>query len=227
MIRVVVFDAYGTLFDVYSVSELAEQLFPGHGAALSVIWRDKQIEYSRLISLSDPAAPRSRHYQDFWTLTERALAYACARLKLPLSPAHADKLLGQYAKLQAFPENLNVLQTLHQRGVPCAILSNGSPAMLESAVQSAGFTSYLDRVLSVDDVGQFKTHPSSYALVQQHYSVALSEVLFVSSNGWDALGATWFGFQTCWVNRQGLPHETLGPAPTHTASDLTAVLNLV
>ena len=227
MIRVVVFDAYGTLFDVYSVSELAEQLFPGHGQALSVIWRDKQIEYSRLISLCAPGSEPNPYYEDFWTLTQRALEYACAKLKLDLSTNKAQQLLGQYAKLQAFPENLGVLKALHQRGLPCAILSNGSPAMLDSAVQSAGFAPYLDRVLSVDEVGQFKTHPASYALVQAHYPVAPSEVLFVSSNGWDALGATWFGFQTCWVNRQGLPHETLGPTPTYTAADLTQVLQIV
>jgi 2-haloacid dehalogenase len=227
MIRVVVFDAYGTLFDVYSVAALAEQLFPGQGQALSVLWRDKQIEYSRLISLSDPSADGSHLYQDFWSLTERALAYACARLQLPLSADTAQQLLDQYAHLQAFPENLGVLQTLQQKGIPCAILSNGSPAMLQSAVQSAGFTPYVDRVLSVDAVRQFKTHPASYDLVQQTYPVDKAEVLFVSSNGWDALGATWYGFSTFWVNRQQLPHETIGPRPTHTGSDLTQVLKLV
>lgn len=227
MIRVVVFDAYGTLFDVYSVSELAERLFPGHGANLSVIWRDKQIEYSRLISLSDPSTEGSQHYQDFWVLTQRALEYACARLKLEASATQRQALLDQYAQLQAFPENLAVLQTLHTRGVPCAILSNGNPAMLHSAVKSAGFEPYLDRVLSVDAVRQFKTSPGAYGLVQQHYAVDKSEVLFVSSNGWDALGATWHGFQTCWVNRQNLPHETLGPAPTHTAADLTLITSLI
>ncbi|MEY4363681.1 MAG: hypothetical protein RLZZ24_1033 [Pseudomonadota bacterium] len=227
MIRVVVFDAYGTLFDVYSIAALAEQLFPGQGSAVSVLWRDKQIEYSRLISLSDPSPDGSRHYQDFWSLTRCALAYACQRLGLDLTADKAQQLLDQYAHLQAFPENRQVLETLHQKGLPCAILSNGNPAMLDSAVQSAGFAAYLDRVLSVDAVRQFKTSPASYDLVQQHYSVQRSEVLFVSSNGWDALGATWYGFTTFWVNRQNLPHETIGPRPTHTGSDLTQVLKLV
>jgi 2-haloacid dehalogenase len=227
MIRVVVFDAYGTLFDVYSVSALAEQLFPGQGQALSVLWRDKQIEYSRLISLSDPSPAGSHLYQDFWRLTQSALEYACARLQLPLNADKAQQLLNQYAHLQAFPENLGVLQTLQQKGIPCAILSNGSPTMLQSAVQSAGFAPYLDHVLSVDTVRQFKTHPASYDLVQQTYPVDKAEVLFVSSNGWDALGATWYGFSTFWVNRQHLPHETIGPHPTHTGNDLTQVLKLV
>ena len=227
MIRVVVFDAYGTLFDVYSVAALAEQFFPGQGQALSILWRDKQIEYSRLISLSDPSPQGSRHYQDFWSLTQSALQYAGERLQLALTPEITQKLLDQYAHLQAFPENLGVLQALKDKGIPCAILSNGSPAMLQSAVQSAGFGPYLERVLSVDGVRQFKTSPASYDFVQQSYPVSKSEVLFVSSNGWDALGATWYGFSTFWVNRQGLPFETIGPKPTHTGRDLTALLKLV
>jgi len=227
MIRVAVFDAYGTLFDVYSVAAQAEQLFPGQGNALSVLWRDKQIEYSRLISLSDPSPSGSQHYRNFWELTRLALEYACARLQLDLTPEKAQRLLDQYAQLQAFPENLGVLQELQRRGLPCAILSNGHPDMLQSAVQSAGMSPYLDRVLSVDGIRQFKTTPFSYDLVQQHYPVAKEEVLFVSSNGWDALGATWYGFTTFWVNRQGLPFETLGPRPTHSGPDLTHLLPLL
>lgn len=226
MLRVAVFDAYGTLFDVYSVAALAESLFPGQGGPLSVLWRDKQIEYSRLISLSDPSPEGSRHYQDFWELTGLALDYACTRLQLPLTEAHRQRLLDAYAELKAFPENLSVLQALRAQGVPCAILSNGHPDMLASAVRSAGMAECLDKVLSVDAVRQFKTSPSSYDLVQHHYDVARDEVLFVSSNGWDALGATWYGFTTFWVNRQGLPFETLGPRPTHSGPDLRHVLPL-
>lgn len=227
MTRVVVFDAYGTLFDVYSVSALAERLYPGHGNALSVLWRDKQIEYTRLISLSDPSAAGSQHYRSFWELTTLALDYACQRLGLPHNPAQTQQLLDQYAQLQAFPENLGVLSALQQRGIPCAILSNGNPDMLQRAVESAGMTTLLDQVISVDAVRQFKTSPQSYALVQQHFEVAKNEVLFVSSNGWDVLGAHWFGFQTFWVNRQQLPFETLGPRPHFSGPDLTHVLQVV
>jgi 2-haloacid dehalogenase len=228
VIRLVVFDAYGTLFDVYSVGALAETLFPGQGSALSVLWRDKQIEYSRLISLSDPLNPMgSRHYQSFWDLTRLALQYSCQRLQLELTPAKQKQLLDQYAHLTAFEENLEVLQTLKRKGLPCAILSNGSPEMLHSAVKSAGMTDLIDKVLSVDEVRQFKTSPQSYALVADHYAVDIREVLFVSSNSWDALGATWYGFKSFWVNRQGLPFETLGPQPTYNGSNLKDILPLL
>jgi len=226
-IRVVVFDAYGTLFDVYSIGALAEKLYPGQGAALSVLWRDKQIEYTRLISLSDPNPKGSRHYQSFWDLTRASLRYALARLGLAHTHANEDALMAQYAELTAFPENLGVLQALRQRGMATAILSNGSPEMLQSAVNSAGMGKLLDAVLSVDSVRQFKTTPTSYQLVQDHFGFAPAEVLFVSSNAWDALGATWFGFTTLWVNRQGLPPEAIGPAPHHTGRDLTAVLQVL
>jgi 2-haloacid dehalogenase len=226
-IRAIVFDAYGTLFDVYSISALAEKLYPGQGAALSVLWRDKQIEYTRLISLSDPNPKGSRHYQSFWDLTRASLCYALARLGLAHTQANEDALMAQYAELTAFPENLGVLQALRQRGVATAILSNGSPEMLQSAVHSAGMSGLLDAVLSVDSVRQFKTTPTSYQLVKDHFGCTPAEVLFVSSNAWDALGATWFGFTTLWVNRQGLPPEAIGPAPHHTGRDLSEVLKVL
>jgi 2-haloacid dehalogenase len=226
-IRAVVFDAYGTLFDVYSIGALAEKLYPGQGAALSVLWRDKQIEYTRLISLSDPDAQGSKHYQTFWDITRASLRYALARLGLAHTHANEDALMAQYAELTAFPENLGVLQSLRQRGVSTAILSNGSPEMLASAVRSAGMSEVLDAVLSVDSVRQFKTTPTSYQIVTDHFGFAPAEVLFVSSNAWDALGATWFGFTTLWVNRQGLPPEAIGPAPHHTGRNLTDVLKVL
>ena len=228
MIRLVVFDAYGTLFDVYSIAELAEQLFPGQGSALSVLWRDKQIEYSRLVSLSDPINPMgSRHYQSFWDLTRLALQYSCQRLQLTLTPAMQKQLMDQYAQLKPFAETLEVLKALNGKRLRCAILSNGSPDMLQAAVHGAGLTGWIDQTISVDEVRQFKTTPQSYGLVTQHYTVDVREVLFVSSNSWDALGATWFGFKSFWVNRQGLPFETLGPKPTHSGSSLQDLLNVL
>jgi 2-haloacid dehalogenase len=226
-IQAVVFDAYGTLFDVYSIGALAERLYPGQGTTLSVLWRDKQIEYTRLISLSDPRPQGSRHYQSFWDITRLSLRYALARLSLVHTHANEEALMAQYAELTAFPENLGVLQALRERGMATAILSNGSPEMLASAVHSAGMSELLDAVLSVDSVRQFKTTPTSYQIVTDHFGLAPAEVLFVSSNAWDALGATWFGFTTLWVNRQGLPPEAIGPAPHHTGRDLTAVLQVL
>jgi 2-haloacid dehalogenase len=228
MIRLVVFDAYGTLFDVYSVSAMAETLFPGQGSALSVLWRDKQIEYSRLVTMSDPLNPLgSRHYQSFWDLTRLALQYACQKLGLELTPPKQKQLMDQYAQLKPFEENKDVLQHLQAIGMRCAILSNGSPDMLAKAVSSAGMTGLIDKVLSVDEVRQFKTSPQSYGLVTHHYPMDVREVLFVSSNSWDALGATWYGFKSFWVNRQSLPFETLGPRPTHSGSTLKDILPLL
>lgn len=226
-IQAVVFDAYGTLFDVYSIGALAEQLYPGQGAAISVLWRDKQIDYTRLITMSDPhRAEGSQYYQSFWDITRNALLYTLARFKLDAQPDHIDALMGQYAKLTPFAENLSVLHSLKERGITTAILSNGSPEMLNTAVSSAGMTEVIDHVISVDAIRLFKTSPEAYGLVQQTISAEKQDILFVSSNGWDALGATWFGFSTLWVNRQQLPFETIGPHPTYTGHDLTRVLDV-
>jgi len=226
-IQTVVFDAYGTLFDVYAIGELAEELYPGQGTAISVLWRDKQIDYTRLITMSDPHRTEgSRYYQSFWDITRSALLYTLERFKLNAKPEHIDALMGQYAKLTPFAENLGVLQSLKDRGITTAILSNGSPDMLETAVSSAGMTDLIDHIISVDPIRLFKTSPESYALVQQTLLAEKQDILFVSSNAWDALGATWFGFPTLWVNRQHLPFETIGPRPSYTGHDLTRVLDV-
>ena len=220
--RAVLFDAYGTLFDVHSVVVLAEQLFPGQGQALSVLWRDKQIEYSRLVTTSNDGA----HYQPFWDLTRAGLRYACLRLKLDLTASHEAQLMAQYHHLSAFAENHQVLQTLRRKGIVLGILSNGDPAMLHAVVKSAGFEGLLDHVISVDSMRKYKTHPAAYALGEQATGMPARDILFVSSNGWDALAATWYGYQTLWVNRYGLPFETLGVQPSHTGNTLQDVLPL-
>ncbi len=228
MIKVVVFDAYGTLFDVYSIGALAESLYPDSGSAIATLWRDKQIEYTRLITMSDPQGVKgSRYYQSFWDLTRASLRYTLERLELTYSVSAEDALMGQYAKLMAFPENIGVLQKLQVRGTATAILSNGSVSMLETVVASAGLGELLQKVISVDGIRLFKTSPQSYGLVLEEFPVQRDEVLFVSSNAWDALGATWFGFRTLWVNRQSLPFEAIGPRPTYVGSDLTKVLEVI
>jgi len=134
--------------------------------------------------------------------------------------------MGQYARLTPHTENRGVLEALKARGLPCAILSNGNSEMLASAVEGAGFAPLLDAVISIENLRQYKIMPITYGLVLQRFAdVQANEVLFVSSNAWDALGATWFGFQALWVNRQGMPQETLGPAPRYTGRDLRAVLD--
>ncbi len=224
-IKAVVFDAYGTLFDVYSIQVLADTLYPGQGADIAVKWRDKQIEYTRLITQSDPhGASGSQYFRPFWELTRLSLEYTLDRLKLDRASGQLEKLMQQYAHLTPFPENLAVLQKIKAKGLMTAILSNGSVDMLDSAVQSAGMEGVLDHVISVDPIRLFKTSPESYGLVQKTIALHKDEVLFVSSNAWDALGATWFGFKTHWVNRQGLPFETLTPQPHFSGPDLNSVL---
>ena len=218
--RAVLFDAYGTLFDVYSVGLVAEQLFPGQGQALGVLWRDKQIEYTRLVTTSNHGA----HYQPFWELTRAGLRYACKRLKLALAPEMELQLMNQYRHLSAFPENKDVLQALRARGIPTGILSNGDPEMLGIAVRSAGLEGLLDHVISVDAVRKYKTHPEAYALGEQATGLRAGQIAFVSCNSWDALAATWYGYQTLWVNRYDLPFEELGTQPVRTGSSLNDVL---
>lgn len=221
-VRAVLFDAYGTLFDVHSVALLAERLFAGQGERLSVLWRDKQIEYTRLVSMS---AQPDTHYRPFWDITRAALRFACARLALPLEPAAEDALMNEYRHLSAYPEIREVLQALQQRGVPTGILSNGDPEMLGVAVRSAGFAELLTHVISVHASRRYKTDPAAYALGPAALGLPPREILFVSSNAWDALGATWFGYTTLWVNRTGAPAECLGTAPTHTGRSLRDVLD--
>jgi 2-haloacid dehalogenase len=216
--RAVLFDAYGTLFDVYSVGLLAEQLFPGQGERLALLWRDKQIDYTRLLTLSG-------RYQPFWAVTRAGLRYAAERLGLALDGATEERLMNQYRHLSAFPENREVLATLKQRGIPAGILSNGDPEMLAVAVKSAGLVELLAPVLSVHEIKRFKTDPAAYALGPQSLKLPAREILFVSSNGWDAIGATWFGYTTLWVNRAGLPLEQLDTPPSRVGGSLRDVLD--
>ena len=232
--QAVLFDAYGTLFDVYSVALLAEKLYPGHGQALSILWRDKQIEYTRLVTTSNHGA----HYRPFWELTRAALAYAIKKQVLPdpqMRSAAAmaaqdgamDQLMNQYHHLSAYPENREVLLALKARGLATGILSNGDPHMLSMAVQSAGLQDVLDHVISVDPIRKYKTHPDAYALGEAACGLPASKIAFVSSNSWDALAATWYGYQTLWVNRQNAPFEELGTAPTREGTSLRDILSLV
>lgn len=220
--RAVLFGAYGTLFDVYSVATLAEQLFPGQGERLAVLWRDKQIEYTRLVSMS--AAP-DEHYRPFWELTRAGLRYAAQRLRLALDAAAEARLMNQYHHLSCFPDCKPVLQTLKSRGIPAGILSNGDPQMLAVAAKSAGLDGLLDPLLSVHATRRYKTDPATYALGAAALQLPARDILFVSSNGWDALGAAWFGYTTLWVNRGALPSEQLDAERTHSGASLRAVFD--
>ncbi|MCS6767102.1 MAG: haloacid dehalogenase type II, partial [Candidatus Protistobacter heckmanni] len=180
MIKAILFDAYGTLFDVYSVSARAEQLFPGQGMALAAMWRDRQIEYTRLVSLSDPhTAGGTRHYLPFWDLTRRALRYCAKRMGLNLGKEEEAALMAEYACLSAFPENLGVLRELRALGMPTGILSNGNAEMLDVVVKSAGMGELFDHLLSVDAVRRFKTAPESYQLGPDAFGVPAREILLI------------------------------------------------
>ena len=217
-VRAVLFDAYGTLFDVYSIGVAAEHRFPGAGERLAVLWRDKQIEYTRLSSMSG----RPRSFRD---CTRAGLRFATRRLALALDAAGEDELMACYDRLEPFPENRGVLEALRAGGVRAGLLSNGDPDMLAAVVGHAGFVDLLDPVLSVEGTGRFKTDPATYALGTDALQLPAAEVLFVSSNCWDAIGATWFGYTTLWVNRFGLPLDELGAAPTRTGTSLADVLS--
>ncbi|WDR03062.1 haloacid dehalogenase type II [Devosia algicola] len=216
-INAIVFDAYGTLFDVYSVDVLADEIFPGHGAQLSGLWRDKQIEYTRLRTLCD-------QYVDFWQITEDALEFACERLKQTLTGTARKRLLDNYADLTAFPENIEVLEQLKEADIPLAILSNGTQKMLNQAISASGMGGLRDAVLSVDSVRRFKTAPEAYQLGPDHFDCRPGDILFVSSNCWDICGAAWFGYRTIWLNRYRLPLERLGIAPDRIGTSLKDVV---
>ncbi|WP_099865152.1 haloacid dehalogenase type II [Pararhizobium haloflavum] len=200
-----VFDAYGTLFDVHAaVRRHAGEIGPD-GPALSELWRAKQLEYSWVRSLMG-------RYLDFWTLTEQALDYAMKRMP-SVDAALREPLLEAYWRLDCYPEVPGVLKALKARGARLAILSNGSPSMLASAVNNAALGDLLDDVFSVDDLRTFKTAPTVYELVTTAYRVYPDAVSFQSSNRWDVAGATAYGFRSVWINRTSMPDEypDLGP----------------
>ena len=213
--RAFVFDAYGTLFDVHSATARHKLALGPDASRLSEIWRLKQLEYSWILSLAG-------RYEPFWTLTERALDYAfacCPTVDRALRPA----LLDAYQTLDAYPNAPAVLARLREAGLRTAILSNGSPEMLRTAVASAGVDGLLDQVLSVDAVKIFKASPRTYELVLTAFEISAQEVVFVSSNRWDIAGAAAFGFRPVWVNRSGLPDEYPGLAPVLAVRDLAAL----
>jgi 2-haloacid dehalogenase len=227
MYKLIAFDAYGTLFDVYSVGALANELFPGRGQELSLMWRDRQIEYTRLVSMSDPNPKGSQYYLPFWELTMRSLRYVCKRMGLELTPQGEKRLMKQYARLTSFEDSLSVLKKIKERGIATAILSNGSREMLSTVVESNGLKPYLDKVVTVEDIRLFKTAPQAYELLLTTFPIKKEEVLFVSSNAWDALAARWFGYDVFWVNRLNHPFEEIGEKPNFEGKSLSEVLAFI
>jgi 2-haloacid dehalogenase len=204
-IRGYVFDAYGTLFDVHSVIEAGREI-TGDPATLSILWRQKQLEYTWLRALMG-------RYEDFWSVTAAALRHTIRRLDLTATDAQVARLLDAYLTLACFPEVKDALARLEGR--PRAILSNGSPRMLDAAVASSGIGPLLQHVISVDAVKTYKPSPEVYALGPAALGIPAKDLLFVSSNAWDVAGAKSFGYQVAWCNRTHAPAEELGRLPDY------------
>ena len=219
-----VFDAYGTLFDVTAAARIAaskdaNSAFAKNWPRLAEIWRAKQLQYTWLRAVTG-------EHTNFWDVTQNGLDFALEALSLQDNPDLRRRLLQLYWELQAYPEVPQMMQDLKANGMQTAILSNGSPEMLNGAVNCAGLRDVLDGVLSVETVGVFKPHKSVYDLVGDHFSCLKEEVLFVSSNGWDAAAASGYGFQTVWVNRSGDPMDRLPWIPQYSMTDLNGIAAL-
>jgi len=222
--RAVVFDAYGTLFDVGAAARRAagepgrERLAAAEGE-LSRIWREKQIGYSWWRAVTGEHA-------SFWQVTQDALDVALDATGLAEAPGLRETLLGLYRELDAYPDAAEAVAALRRAGLRTAILSNGSPDMLAAALEAAGMDGAFEAVISVEEVRSFKPDARVYALAERHLGVPPAETLFVSSNGWDVAAAAGFGFETVWVNRAGAPRERLPHAPAHVAPGLSALPRL-
>ena len=212
--KAVVFDAYGTLFDVHSVIE-AGRAVTGDPQALSALWRQKQLEYTWLRALMG-------RYEDFWAVTEDALRFAVERLGIRAGDDAIARLMEAYLSLAPFPEVTTALAAM--AGTPLGILSNGSPRMLAAAVRSSGLEGRLAHVLSVDAARTYKPSRAVYELGTRAFGLSAWDILFVSSNGWDVAGAKAFGYRTCWCNRLGAPVENLGVTPDLEVSRLDEIL---
>ena len=217
-----VFDAYGTLFDVHAVEATAERLFPTHGAALSQLWRAKQLEYTWLQSLMLSV---HQHREDFAALTAHALDYAAERLGLPLVAAVRHRLLDAYLDLTPFDDAEPALARLAP--MPRIVLSNGTSEMLAPLVAATGLALHLDTILTVDAAGIYKPSPRAYQLAVDFLKLLPIRIGFVSSNGWDAAGGKAFGFTAIWVNRTRAPVEKHGPKPDAIVASLTELPELL
>jgi len=208
-----VFDAYGTLFDVHSVLARCDAFWPGRGAQLSQLWRAKQLEYTWQRSLMDRYAPFSR-------VTEDALLYCCESLGLKIGEKEKQALMDEYRKLALYPDVAAAMKKLH--GVKRAILTNGSPDMIDPLVAQSGLS--FDAVLSVDEMKIYKPAPRIYQLAVDRLKTSRENIGFVSSNCWDAMGAKSFGFGVYWINRGGAPVDRLGFTPDKIVKSLGEIL---
>ncbi|GAB4347719.1 MAG: haloacid dehalogenase type II [Gammaproteobacteria bacterium] len=218
-IEVCVFDAYGTLFDVHAAAAQCRDALGDRADTMSTIWRDKQLQYTWLRTLM-------HRYVDFWQVTGDALDFALERVGID-DAALRDRLMDIYRTLSAYPEVPRMLERLRDAGMKTAILSNGAPSMLDSAVDNAGISGLLDAVLSVEALGVYKPDPRVYQMASDHFRVAPPAVCFLSSNAWDISGAATFGFSAVWVNRTGQPAERLPGTPVAQLTSLETLPELL
>ena len=216
-----VFDAYGTLFDVNAAARIAasepdRKIFKEVWPSVSSIWRMKQLQYTWLRSMTDS-------YTDFWSITQNSLDFALETHKLQNDLVLKERLLALYWELQPYSEVSKMLKDLKKKGIKTAILSNGSPEMLNGAVRSSSLNEFIDEIISVETVKIFKPSARVYEQVENIIGCSKADVLFVSSNGWDIAGAAGFGFTTAWVNRLKDPIERLPNKPMHIVEDLTSI----
>jgi 2-haloacid dehalogenase len=217
-VRALVFDAYGTLFDPFAVKIRAEELFPGNGAALSQIWRAKQLEYSWLRTLMG-------RYENFWKITEDALVFACRSLKLSCDEHQRKQLMQVYLTLPAFPEVKEALEKLST--LPLSLLSNGTPEMLSPLVAANNMAHFFKNIFSVDALQMYKPRPEVYQHAVAGLAIPKDAIGFVSSNYWDIAGASSFGFRTYWINRHSIAPDELGVTPAATLPNLSELPALI
>lgn len=203
-IDVVAFDAF-PIFDPRPIFVGLEKIVPGHGKALGDLWRTRQFEYTWLRTAAG-------QYEDFWKVTRDALGYAAKALKMELSPQQADAIMDGYLDLKPWPDTSAALDTLKEKGFRLAFLSNFTPKMLQAGIDNSDLEGYFEKVLSTDLIGTFKPDPNAYRMLTDAFGVPVDRILFVPFAGWDMTGARWFGYETFWVNRLGMPPEALGVA---------------
>lgn len=217
-LKCLVFDAYGTVFDVHSIVTALDRIFPGQGSEVSQAWRTRQLEYTWLRSLMD-------RYEDFWKVTESALVATCNAMKLHVGAKTRAELMKAYLSLKPFPEVKRTLGALSE--IPKAILSNGNPKMLEDVVKNAGLEGAFSQLISVDEVKIYKPSPAAYQLAAKKMGCNAESIGFVSSNFFDVAGAKVFGFGTYWVNRSNIPGEELGVTPDALLKSLGDLIEIV
>ena len=218
--RGIVFDLYGTLYNVQSVAGICDQAYPGKGAAMAQLWRQKQLEYTWLRSLME-------RYVNFETVTDDALRFTCAALELPLEEDMAGVLADQYLRLEPHPDTTDALHRLKDAGIPLAIISNGSHKSIAHVVNHSGMGWAFDELISAEDVQVFKPHPKMYELAERRMGHAREHILYVSANGWDASAASLAGYPVCWINRNLGPFDVLGATPMVATEDLGAMADWV